>query len=196
MDDFGIDDELPQNPLVFVLEAGTHHKYFGRLLVFAPNGVPEEGKRFLIHNAKGVYHNLQISRTGLLRLGDRRRDAEAHNVHPPNRWSEPPTPIEFNSITNQYLAEQDARAAEHQEVDDSQENLLPRIDTPIVSDPSTPTTVADDNSVIRLHPIPDYIRTSPITSTPLPTMSNTQTQNVLTNVNYAGLPCTPGGTPI
>ena len=27
MDDFGIDDELPSNPLMFILEAGTHHKY-------------------------------------------------------------------------------------------------------------------------------------------------------------------------
>jgi hypothetical protein len=86
VDDFGIDDELPPNPLVFVLEAGTHHKYLERLLVFAPDGVPEEGKRFLIHNAKGIYHSVQISKTGRLRLGDRRTNAEAHNANPPDRW--------------------------------------------------------------------------------------------------------------
>jgi hypothetical protein len=78
MDDFGIDDDRPENPLVFVLEAGTHHKYLGPLLVFSPDGNPVEGNQYPVHNAKGVFHNVRISSTGLLKLGDRRRDIESH----------------------------------------------------------------------------------------------------------------------
>jgi hypothetical protein len=63
VDNFGIDDNLPENPLVFVLETGTHHKYLGQLLVFLPNKNPVEGNRHLVHNAKGVFHNLKISTT-------------------------------------------------------------------------------------------------------------------------------------
>ena len=82
MDDFDIDNELPSNPLVFVLEAGTHHKYFGQLLVFSPDGNPIPGNRQLIHNEKGIFHEVKISATGLLKLGPRRRDVEVHNITP------------------------------------------------------------------------------------------------------------------
>ena len=148
MDDCGIDDDLPENPLVAVLEAGTHPKYLGPLLVFSPDGNPVEGNRYPIHNAKGVFHNLRISNTGLLKLGDRRRDIEAHNVTPPDRWVEPPTPIVFQSITTEFIASQEAARAERQESDDSQGNPLPYIATPVVSDLSTPTTAANEDSVI------------------------------------------------
>ena len=71
VDDCGIDDDLPENPLLSVLEAGTHPKYLGPLLVFSPDGNPVEGNRYPVHNARGVFHNLRISSTGLLKLGDR-----------------------------------------------------------------------------------------------------------------------------
>ena len=71
VDDFGIDDELPSNPFVFILPAGTHHKYLGQLLVFSSDADPVPGKRFPIHNAKGIFHEVKISTTGRLKLGPR-----------------------------------------------------------------------------------------------------------------------------
>jgi hypothetical protein len=104
VDDFGIDDELPPNPLLFVLEAGTHHKYFGPLLVYSESGSPTPGNRQPIHNQKGIFHEVQISnKTGLLKLGRRRQDVEAHNINPPDRWLEPPTPIPPLSSGRQWL---------------------------------------------------------------------------------------------
>ena len=93
MDDFGIDNELPNNPFVFVLEAGLHPKYLGPLLVHSPDGNPVQGNRELIHNEKGVFHEAKVLKTGNLRLGPRRKDIEEHNVHPPDRWSVPITPV-------------------------------------------------------------------------------------------------------
>lgn len=43
VDNFDIDDELLSNPLLFILEEGTHHKYLGQLLVYSPDGRPEPG---------------------------------------------------------------------------------------------------------------------------------------------------------
>ena len=77
VDDFGIDNELPSNPLVFILEAGMHHKYLGPLLVFAPEGNPVPGKRHLIHNKRGIFHEVKILATGRLKLGPRCQDIEA-----------------------------------------------------------------------------------------------------------------------
>jgi hypothetical protein len=83
VDDFGIDDELPSNPLLFVLEAGTHHKYPGPLLVYSESGSPTPGNRQPIHNQRGIFHEVKVSnKTGLLKLGRRRQDVEAHNITP------------------------------------------------------------------------------------------------------------------
>ena len=99
VEDLGIDNELPLNPLVFILEAGTHPNYAGPLLVFAPDGnpipgnrQPIPGNRQPIHNKKGVYHKLKISTAGKIKLGPRRKNIEAHNVHTPDCSSIPITP--------------------------------------------------------------------------------------------------------
>ena len=202
MDDFGIDDELPSNPFVFILQAGTHHKYLGRLLVFSPNKDPAPGKRFPIHNAKGVFHEVKISTTGRLKLGPRRKDIKAHNVYPPDQWTQPQasTPPPFSPHV-QFIVDRAREIAARQAPQPEQtfEEETPRPDTPEVSAPSSSnaTTNPSDDPVIRLAPIPSYLRNSPVSPPPVPTMSNTQTQGApVATINFAGIPCTPGGTPI
>jgi hypothetical protein len=149
VDDFGIDDKLPSNPLLFVLEAGMHHKYLDLLLVYAPDGVPAPGKRHPIHSEKGIFHEVKISPTGRLKLGPRRQDIEAHNINPPNCWLEPPTPTPLLSPHTQIVEDRAREIEEAQNNDDSRENPLPRIDTPIVSDTLSPTTsTPNDDTVI------------------------------------------------
>jgi hypothetical protein len=150
VDDFGIDDELPSNPLLFVLEAGTHHKYFGPLLVYSETGSPTPGDRQPVHNQKGIFHEVKISnKTGLLKLGRRRQDVEAHNINPPDRWLEPPTPTPSLSPNRQWLEDRAREVEERRTERVSLEELLPRIDTPVVSEASTPTTsTPNDDTVI------------------------------------------------
>jgi hypothetical protein len=107
VEDFGIDDKLPSTPLLFILEAGTHHKYQGPLLVYAPDGIPALGKRHPVHNQKGIFHKVKISSvSGKLKLGPRRQDIEAHNINPPDRWLELPTPIPLLSPNTQLIQDQ------------------------------------------------------------------------------------------
>ena len=153
VDDFGIDDELPSNPLVFILQAGTHHKYLGRLLVFSPNADPVPGKRFPIHNAEGVFHEVKISTTGRLKLGPRRKDIEAHNVYPPDQWTQPrahtPPPL---SPHVQFIVDRarEIAARESPQLEQTFLEETPRPDTPEVSAASSldTTTNPNDNSVI------------------------------------------------
>jgi hypothetical protein len=70
VDNFGIDNNLPSNPFVFTLEAGSHPKYLGTLLVYSSDSNPIPGNRQLIHNEKGVFHEVKVLTTGSLRLGE------------------------------------------------------------------------------------------------------------------------------
>ena len=126
MDNFGIDDELLSNLLVFILEAGMHPKYLDPLLVFSLDGNPIPGNRQLIHNRKGVYHEVKVLTTGSLRLGPRRKDIEAHNVHPPDRWSIPITP----TLASDPLAQLTASSSTEPNKD---QDPFPHIDTPVES---------------------------------------------------------------
>jgi hypothetical protein len=123
--------------------------------VYSPDGNPIPGNRQLIHNEKGVFHEVKVLTTGSLRLGPRRQDIEAHNVHPPDRWVIPLTPVHSQNAVVQPVVDNE----ETQPITDSaDENPLPYISTPITSDTSSPTidTPVGDTT-IRLHPIPDYL---------------------------------------
>ena len=171
MDDFGIDDELLSNPLVFILQAGTHHKYLGRLLVFSPNADSVPGKRFPIHNAKGVFHEVKISTTGRLKLGPRRKDIEAHNVYPPDQWTQPraQTPPLLSPHV-QFIVDRAREIAERRspQPDQASSEETPCPNTPEVSAASSSdtTTNPSDDPVIRLAPIPSHLQNSPVSPPP------------------------------
>ena len=82
MDDFGIHDELPENPFLFVLPAGKHPTFPDLdVLITHPDGVLKlDGRQRFIHNQKGVYHEVQYTKKGRkLFLFDRREDLEQLN---------------------------------------------------------------------------------------------------------------------
>jgi hypothetical protein len=141
VDDFGFDNELPINPYIFTLEAGTHPKYLGALLVYSPDRNPIPGNRQLIHNERGVFHEVKVLVTGSLRLGPRCQDIEAHNVHPPDRWVIPITPVHPQDAVVQPEVDNE----ETQPIADStDEDPLPYIKTPIASSTPSPTDSTPD----------------------------------------------------
>ena len=82
VDDFGIDDELPENPFLFVLPAGRHPTFPDLdVLITHPDGVVKlNGRQRFIHNQKGVYHEVQYTKKGRkLFLFERREDLERFN---------------------------------------------------------------------------------------------------------------------
>ena len=82
VDNFGINNELPQNPFIFILPKGKHHAFPDiDVLITHPDTVLKfDGQQHLIHNEKGVYHEVQYkAKTRELFLFDRRTDLEAHN---------------------------------------------------------------------------------------------------------------------
>jgi hypothetical protein len=155
VDDFGIDDELPSNPYIFTLEAGSHPKYLGAILVHSPDGNPIPGNRQLIHNSRGVFHQVKVSTTGSLRLGPRRQDIEAHNIQPPDRWVTPLTPVyPLDAVIQPVVDNEETQPI----ADNADEIPLPYISTPTMSDTSSSTTNSPvDDTTVRLHPIPDYL---------------------------------------
>ena len=60
MTDFGIDDEFPGNPFVFISEVGQHPDFLDqRVLLYHPDGeLKFDGRYTLLHNEKGVYHEV------------------------------------------------------------------------------------------------------------------------------------------
>ena len=65
----GIDDELPDNPFLFVLPATTHAHFKKPILAYHPDAVFKKDKHFtVIHNRKGVYHQGTLTKQGTIRL--------------------------------------------------------------------------------------------------------------------------------
>ena len=82
VDNFGINDELPENLFLFVLPAGKHPTFPDLdVLITHPDGVLKlDGRQRFIHNQKGVYHEVQYTKKGRkLFLFDRREDLEQLN---------------------------------------------------------------------------------------------------------------------
>ena len=83
VEDFGIENDLPDNPFLFVCPPGTLKALPKHtILLYHPDKeVKFDGKQRLIHNNRGVYHELKWKpRTGELALSTRREDIEIHNV--------------------------------------------------------------------------------------------------------------------
>ena len=83
--DFGIDDEFPGNPFVFISEVGQHPDFPDqRVLLYHPDGeLKFDGRYTLLHNEKGVYHEVNYrKRTKQLFLFNRRDDLECLNLPP------------------------------------------------------------------------------------------------------------------
>ena len=83
--DFGIDDEFPGNPFVFISEVGQHPDFPDqRVLLYHPDGELKFDRRYtLLHNEKGVYHEVNYrKRTKRLFLFNRRDDLERLNLPP------------------------------------------------------------------------------------------------------------------
>ena len=75
----GIGNDLPKNPYVFQVKAYKEPKKYSILtLWYNPAGrlLPDSQ---LIHNAKGIYHDLVEEKHGGLFLGNRRLDIEQYN---------------------------------------------------------------------------------------------------------------------
>ena len=66
VDDFGINDDLPENPFLFILPAGKHSAFPDLdVLITHPDGVLKfDGQQRLIHNQKGTYHEVQYTKKG------------------------------------------------------------------------------------------------------------------------------------
>ena len=83
VEDFGVENDLPDNPFLFVCPPGTL-KVLPKhtILLYHPDKeVKFDGKQRLIHNNRGVYHELKWKpKTGELALSTRREDIEIHNV--------------------------------------------------------------------------------------------------------------------
>ena len=152
----------------------------------SPDGNPVQGNRELIHNEKGVFHEAKVLKTGNLRLGLRQKDIEEHNVHPPDHWSVPVTPVLALDPVEQPTTSSGTNP-------DESEDPFPYIDTPSNSSPTTPVDSSSDNLTITLHPIPDYSQNTSSNNSTLPTMSNTQTQNPSTVATTTGGNQTSGG---
>ena len=89
----GIDDELPDNPFLFVLPATTHAHFKKPILAYHPDAVYKKDKHFaVIHNRKGVYHQGTLTKQGTIRLGQRREDIELFNRPVPPAPVDPPVP--------------------------------------------------------------------------------------------------------
>jgi hypothetical protein len=79
----GINDELPENPFLFTCPTGTLKALPNvPVLLWHPDGeLKFDGRQKLIHNNKGIYHELKWrQKTGELALSTRREDIELHNV--------------------------------------------------------------------------------------------------------------------
>ena len=83
--DFGIDDAFPGNPFVFISEVGQHPDFPDqRVLLYHPDGeLKFDGRYTLLHNEKGVYHEVNYrKRTKQLFLFNRRDNLERLNLPP------------------------------------------------------------------------------------------------------------------
>ena len=83
--DFGIDNEFPGNPFVFISEVGQHSDFPDRrVLLYHPDGELKLNSWYtLLHNEKGVYHKVNYrKRTKQLFLFNRRDDLERLNLPP------------------------------------------------------------------------------------------------------------------
>ena len=83
MENCGIDDELPENPFLFVCPVGTLKALpnIPVLLWHPDKELKFDGKQKLIHNNRGTLHELKWKQsTGELALSRRREDIESHNV--------------------------------------------------------------------------------------------------------------------
>ena len=83
--DFSIDDEFLGNPFVFISEEGQHPDFPGqKVLIDHPDReLKFDGQYTLLHNKKGVYHEVNYrKRTKRLYLFKRREDLECLNLPP------------------------------------------------------------------------------------------------------------------
>ena len=83
--DFGIDDEFPGNPFIFISKEGQHPDFPGqRVLLYHPDReLKFDGRYTLLHNEKGVYHEVNYrKKTKQLFLFNRRDDLERLNLPP------------------------------------------------------------------------------------------------------------------
>ena len=165
-----IDDELPDNPFLFVLPATTHAHFKKPILAYHPDVVYKKDKHFaVIHNRKGVYHQGTLTKQGTIRLGQRREDIELFNR------SVPAAPVDQPPLPNKVFGKQRSSTTQNP------------ADDPIQSDPDTTPKASQGESspdteeptvtgfLIRHADIPTELKSGPSSSKVK--MSSTQTQN-------------------
>jgi len=83
VDDFGLEDQVPQNPYLFVLDANTLPHFQGQALFYRPPGEDEHSSRQAwIQNERGYLYELSFDpeSTNLPYRIRRRPDIELHNA--------------------------------------------------------------------------------------------------------------------
>ena len=192
VDDFGINDELPENPFLFVLSAGRHPTFPDLdVLITHPDGVLKlDGRQRFIHNQKGVYHEVQYTKKGRkLFLFDRREDLERHNqprrdegsaeLEAPSTpkktfgrlrqiSSRPASPSPLKGSSSQALPEEESRTLSPLQI--LQQNFVAAGEPP--KTPSSASTPTD--------PVDTTIWNTPIKAATLPVPSSTHRSNIST----------------
>ena len=75
----GISDEQPKNPFVFKAKPNRGPRNYGIATLWFDLSGRLTPNAQLVHNAKGVFHDLVDTAHGGLRLGNRRLDIEQYN---------------------------------------------------------------------------------------------------------------------